>query len=178
MSAKPFKRKKIIVNQHFQWRYTATVLFTVLVAVGVTALSVSWFHLFVGEKRLVCDSNGALVLTLLGVSAVLVLVLLVRTLLFTHSIAGPVHKVGLVLNRAANGEFDVEPLRFRRGDSFGELATAVNNCVGNLREVHECRALLSEQVADLHALFDEAEINREQLQSRLQQLRRTIDGEV
>ncbi len=164
-------RKKIIINQHFQWKYTLSVLFVVLFSVGVTAFSISWLHLFMADDSIVCDTNGSAVLLLVLLSIVLVVVFTVRTIYFTHTIAGPVYKAQLVLNNAIDGIFDDHPVRFRDGDSFVSVASTVNSSIDKIKNAHLVEAHLNqflgsveqEDTKDLTALLDKIETLRENI---------------
>ncbi len=170
------KRRKIIINQDFQWKYTATVLFTVLISVVVTALSVSWFHLFLTEDRIVCDANGRLMTILIALVVSIVLFVIVRTLFFTHTIAGPVHKVALILNRASRYQFDSEPLRFRKGDSFEDLEVAVNACVNSFKRIKTVQGDLHDRIDSLRSKMNEANLDNKNVINELNEIYDIVNG--
>lgn len=173
---KLYKRRKIIVNEQFQWKYTATVLFTVLFAVGVTALSISWFHLFLTDERIVCDANGKVMIILMSLTVGLIFFVIARTLHFTHTIAGPVHKVGLVLNRAARFQFDSEPLQFRKGDSFVQLQQSVNNCITAFRKIQSTQGTIQDRITQLQSKIDSQNLSRAEIVQELRDINNVING--
>ncbi len=164
-------RKKIIINQHFQWKYTLSVLFVVLFSVGVTAFSISWLHLFMGDNSIVCDTNGSAVTLLVLLSIALVVLFTIRTVYFTHTIAGPVYKVQLVLNNAINGVFDDHPVRFRDGDSFVSVASTVNDAVNTIKKSHQIEEYLNQFLRSVdHSESDDMD----ELHSKITTLRENL----
>ncbi len=164
-------RKKIIINQHFQWKYTLSVLFVVLFSVGITAFTISWVYLFMADDSIICNTNGRSVLLLVLLSIALVIAFFIRTVYFTHTIAGPVYKAQLVLNNAVNGIFDDHPVRFRDGDSFISVAPTLNNTIEKIKRAHQIEEHVNQffcsvDTNDTTDICEKIKIFRENIQVR------------
>jgi methyl-accepting chemotaxis protein len=53
---------------------------------------------------------------------------------FTHTIAGPAHKTGLILRQIAGGKLPEKKISFRTNDSFKELSDDLNQVIDSIRE--------------------------------------------
>lgn len=55
------------------------------------------------------------------------------TLKMSNRIAGPMHNLQTTVKRIADGEEDVPPLRFRKGDMWNDLPDQFNRMINSLR---------------------------------------------
>jgi hypothetical protein len=70
--------------------------------------------------------------TLVGALAVMVFVIGVLGIYFTHKVAGPIYKMKLLLNQVADGRLNVNA-KLRKGDELQDFFDVFANMVGNLR---------------------------------------------
>ncbi len=127
------KRKMHIVDRRFQYRTVAMFLVLVILAVGLFvagAAIVFWVFSSLGGSA---AEAGALrisqLLPVLLLEALIVMVLLaVFGVLYSHRIAGPVYRMECDIERVLCGEQNVE-IRLRRFDQFQNLARKVNRLI-------------------------------------------------
>ena len=132
------KRRAFLINPGFQLRFLAYVVGSSLVVIAAIYGALSYFfwkfarfgegmqlgadhiyYTFLQEQRAVM--GGVFLVLALAV----VVILSVAGLLFSHKIAGPIHRLKKHLKAAADtGTY--EEVKFRKGDFFPELAEAYN----------------------------------------------------
>ena len=130
---KAYKRRNYLINKRFQLAHTGGLIVIQTIAVLVTGLVMSWFYLFLIDPHLVCDHNTGLFRQLAVLLLLLNIGLVVWSIKYTHSIAGPIYKIHNILRNAANGSFPEEPVRLRKGDRFKQLADSVNECLESMQ---------------------------------------------
>ena len=59
-----------------------------------------------------------------------VLIIFVENIYFTHKIAGPIHRLKVLLGKKIAGE-DVGKISFRKGDMFHDLAELINDALSS-----------------------------------------------
>lgn len=122
-------RRQFFIDKKFQLAMAGNMLLVALVCMLVTAMGTSWFYIYFLNDRLWADTGNAFWVKA-GIIAIFMLAsVVVWTLVRTHSIAGPVCKIRKVMQDAAQGQFPAQPVRFRKGDAFQELAEDVNRCL-------------------------------------------------
>jgi nitrogen fixation/metabolism regulation signal transduction histidine kinase len=84
----------------------------------------------------------AMLYTLVGALAVMVFVIGVLGIYFTHKVAGPIYKMKLLLNQVADGRFKVNA-KLRKGDELQDFFDVFAHMVDNLkaRKLAEVTAL-------------------------------------
>ena len=154
------KRKRLLVDTKVQGALAFRVcLYWLLCVVGTTAALLCWRIVVSGPARyfyLHLDDlwfdYGPVLLTLFG----LLLLIVYDMVRLSHRFAGPVFRLGNCMRRLARGE-PVEPIHFRKGDMWQELAdefNAVSALVQQLQrqnQTHAASALerVSSQTASL-----------------------------
>ncbi|MDR6553050.1 HAMP domain-containing methyl-accepting chemotaxis protein [Paenibacillus qinlingensis] len=94
------------------------------------------------------------------VLSVIILFMIATCYVLVRIISVPVRKASLALNRIANGDLTVEPIRVTNKDEIGQLVGAVNQMVNHLRHSVEQMQLASTSVAaSSQQLFASAEQN-------------------
>ncbi len=152
-----FKRRQIIINKRFQFR------FAFFVSSWVFALSL--FYPLVLEyvfdvifRFVALDPNGpalelirltqnSVVHELIVLEVVFLATIFVLSIFLSHRIAGPLFKLNRALKFAAQGK--TEDIRFREKDHFEELAVSYNELMASLR-------VRSEQVESAMAVLEKA----------------------
>lgn len=136
MSKKPNHRKKAVVNPRVQWTLALRVLlhFFVFVCAGAIFGLINQFLAdpFGGlEKNLASfwKSSGPIMLALVC----LIPIFIRDTLTLSNRIAGPIYHMKRTINQLAEGEQDVPPLKFRKGDLWDDLPERFNAMVERLR---------------------------------------------
>ena len=90
----------------------------------------------------------AMLFTLVGSLAVMVFLIGVLGIYFTHKVAGPIYKMKLLLKQVADGKLQVAA-RLRKGDELQEFFDVFAGMVDNLRERHTAQiARLDAALAD------------------------------
>ena len=135
MAKKKNQRKRSVVDKHVQWSLATRVLlhfFVFVCAGGVFGL----INQFMADPFGGVEKN---VMTFLRNSAPMFLALVclmpifVRdTLTLSNRIAGPIHNLKNTIRQWGDGETDVRPLRFRKGDFWGDLPELFNNMTDRL----------------------------------------------
>ena len=122
-------RRRYLVNKQFQLGYTGIILAAQCLVALTVALTVSWFYLFVMDRRMICDHNSAFFWHLWITILVVTVFLIVWSIRYTHSIAGFVRKLSIVLREASEGKIPDTPVHFRKKDPFGWLAADLSACL-------------------------------------------------
>ncbi len=117
------RRKTRIVDNVFQYRLIALLLVVVVCSLAVFVAGALLVDAAFGPQRLL-----SILPPVLFNDIVLMILLIVSGIFFTHSIAGPVFRVLRDIDRVLAGEKGVR-VRFRRGDAFPELAEKVNELI-------------------------------------------------
>ena len=122
------RRIKVIDNV-FQYRLIAVLLTVVLGGLVTFALASVVVALAAGGMSLAALQRmySALPPILLNDLVIMVL-LIIMGIFMTHRIAGPVYRVQKDIQRVLDGEKGVR-VKFRKGDSFPELAVKVNSLI-------------------------------------------------
>jgi hypothetical protein len=139
ITGRRFKRRNYFINKPFQLAFAGNMLVITFLACAFTALYVSWMFVYVLDDRLLVGGvlNGAYLLKVGLMLAGLVAGVVIWTILRTHAIAGPIYKTRLILRDAAEGRFPQQPVGFRRGDAFKDLADDLNRCLNIMQRDRE-----------------------------------------
>lgn len=138
-----WKRKKIVVDKEFQFRYLMTwVLLTMSLLGGLVVGSLSVFYLF-NDAQMVTyfiwvNATCAAVIT--GISVYYIV-------LHSHRIAGPAFRLERLLHEAAEGRRGFR-VRLRRKDYLKRIADGLNELLESLEQkearVHELGRMVGE----------------------------------
>ncbi|MFH1644792.1 MAG: hypothetical protein ABIB11_00065 [Candidatus Omnitrophota bacterium] len=164
-----YRRKRYIVKKDFQIKYTAMIMFFILLTVFI-AYMVIYFSVFpfLSEKLANVYPQGRLYSILrsannkvLFASILFLPIAAWFGIVLSHRIAGPWYKLENILYNLASGHY-TEEVKLRKGDEFHSLAEAVNNVARSLK------AMAKEDVGYINVLDDKlrslhAELDREQV---------------
>jgi methyl-accepting chemotaxis protein len=140
MSPKPrkYRRRNYYIDKDFQTKFI--LKFCSLVAFG-SALTVALIYWLARHSTTVGIAHGhvavhttaeyllpLLLQTVFVVLVVVSLAAIVMTLLFTHKIAGPLHRLKVMLGQLGEGDF-LSSMRLREGDQLQQVAAAYNEAV-------------------------------------------------
>ncbi len=126
---KRIARKRFFIDRRFQLTMAGSMLLTALVCMFVTALGVSWLHVYFLNGRLWADMDTAFWVKAAVIAGFMLTAVALWVVYSTHAVAGPICRIRRVLQDAARGVFPDRPVRFRHGDAFQELAKDVNACL-------------------------------------------------
>jgi len=116
MKKKKTRRTNYLINKKFQISHILLmVLLQVMIAAAI-GLGFSW--LYIAETNVQGFIWAVVIFTLL---------VIVLSVAFTHSIAGPLYKLGNVIRQITRGSMPEEPFKFRKTDNFKWLAKDFNN---------------------------------------------------
>jgi hypothetical protein len=137
------KTKSLLINPRFQWHiigYAAAV--SALVIISIYGLLSFGFHEFVRvglEAGLPADheyfqfikmQEGTFDRIIIAIALVTGTILFLGGLVISHRIAGPILRMQKELNRASTEiPFQLQSIKFRKGDYFPELAESFNKLV-------------------------------------------------
>lgn len=133
--ARRILRRQFFVDRKFQLAMVANMMLAGLVCMLLMAMAMSWFYIYFLNTRLWAEIDTMFWLKASIIGGSMLAGIAIWTILRTHAIAGPVCKIRRVLQAAARGEIPDEPVRFRKGDAFQELADDVNRCLDIMRRL-------------------------------------------
>ncbi len=173
---KTFRRRQYLVDRKRQLAATVRVAGLVLVLLVILNVVLAWQSSDATRKLMVASPEfGELMRAnemrktaiTAGISLIILAMVVVRSIMFTHRTAGAVYKVSQCLQQAGEFNFDVF-LRLRRDDNLRELEDPFNTMVENLRQ----RALDNYQA--MKKLADEIEEHGNPVDAEI--LRRIADS--
>lgn len=137
---KRFRRRNYFINKPFQLAFAGNMLLIAAVGMAATALAVSWIFIYVLDDHLCATCLDNHYLLKIGIILVCMAVgIFIWTVIRTHAIVGPIDKTRKILREAAEGRFPNQPVAFRRGDAFQDLAEDLNRCLDVMRKERERR---------------------------------------
>jgi hypothetical protein len=155
MANTKIKRKTYVINKGFQFRFIATFLVLVVISLLIFSAGFAvyyWVRYLMGDnifdefilvfKRVeIVDQKGELtdveqeigatnrfeivVLPLLLNNILIMVVISIIGIFYSHKIAGPVYRIGKEIEKAIGGEAGIR-LKLRKGDKLHELANEIN----------------------------------------------------
>jgi hypothetical protein len=139
-------RKKLLINKRFQIRFIAFCALTAIVACGAFYGASHYFfydYLSIAHKNGLPDSNPMVAFaSVMSVKMAWLFALIsvgvvaftsVAGMIYSHRIAGPLHRLRTHCERVAKGE-TMDDIRFRKEDaSFADVAKAYNRQMDYLR---------------------------------------------
>ncbi len=157
MAKKPNFRKISVVDSKVQWTLARRVVlhFFVFVCAGAVFGLVNQFLLdpFGGLKQNLNAflRNSAPML----VALLCLLPIFIRdTLTLTNRIAGPIHNLKNTIRKISEGQEDVRPLTFRKGDMMEDLPDLFNGMVEKLRTVQTTSNVQERETEDQRELVE------------------------
>jgi methyl-accepting chemotaxis protein len=125
------KIRNLLINKNLQLRITlkflvAAVCFSVVN--GITVFFTLWTAIvqWVPEAEEIEQYFRVTILYILALNSVAIIALITGLgIIFTHRIAGPIHRIQQQLERMLQGE-KVGSISLRRGDEFQQLAETIN----------------------------------------------------
>ena len=172
----PFRRRQYLVDRQRQLAATVRVAGLVLILLVIlnavlafqnfsATQSVMASNPVVGERMRAADMRNVAITA--GISLIILAMVVVRSIMFTHRTAGAVYKVSQRLEQVSEFNFDIS-LRLRSDDNIRALEDPFNTMVENLRQ----RALDDYQA--MKKLADEIEEHGNPVDAEL--LRRIADS--
>ncbi|MCK5162530.1 MAG: methyl-accepting chemotaxis protein [Desulfobacula sp.] len=134
MKQKNTIKRKYLINKKFQLSNALKITAIQIPCILVTGISISWFYLIFMDNRLYTDSNPGIFLHMFFLIILLSCGVIFFSIRFTHSIAGPVQKTGVVLRQIANGNLPEKKIKFRKKDSFKNLSNDLNHMIDSIRK--------------------------------------------
>jgi hypothetical protein len=142
------KRKKIIINPKFQFKFSLNLLLPMLIVTSVFWLTVEFFFYRMvkfGKVNNLPDGHAYFTLInlqrkefifiLLVLALVLAIVFFIWGLLYSHRIAGPLYKLNKHFVESKDlDEVKNKPLSFRPNDYFSELPVSINSFFDRLKD--------------------------------------------
>ena len=168
---KSFKRRQYLVDRKRQLASTLRIAGLVLVLLITLNAVLAWQNYSAtqsvmmmnpeaGEKMRAIDLRNMAITA--GISLIILAMVVVRSIMFTHRTAGAVFKVSQSLQQVGEFNFDVF-LRLRLHDNLRELEDPFNKMVENLRQQaldnHQAMKKLADEIEE-HGNPVDAEILR------------------
>jgi methyl-accepting chemotaxis protein len=142
----PNRRKTYLINPRFQWRFIGFMAVVSLLAISILYVSNVLFFRNMTQEALAVglapdnpyfdfleEQRSSLSLVYFGVSAVAFALMMGLGILYSHRIAGPLHKLSNRMQEIADGA-DPTPVSFRRDDQFQELTGSFNAMIATLEK--------------------------------------------
>lgn len=137
-SSHPYKRRRLVVNPTFQYRFVGVMLLVLLLMTVGTLASV-YLALWMTMRTFdVANEPLAMAeLTTVGLMVTMELLLLAPVIVWvgirlTHKVAGPLVRINAAVQQLAREDYNVH-LTLRKGDSLVELADGINQLADVLR---------------------------------------------
>lgn len=187
------QRKNYFIAKGMQSKFAGTILLLVFLITVITACNIyvlgSFFlntktTLSEGQtvesmmKLFVMDLWPRLLLLVL----VNVIIVFIVSIMYSHQIAGPAYKLEKSIQRIANGDLTFE-IHLRKNDNLKELASAINQMLGNFRDTIASAKTLSDDISTkLGSLskdekFSPLARNAEELRQKISQFKIVKDPE-
>ena len=135
----PIYKRKYLINLRFQLNFIAYTIFVALTVILAVFLTSNYFFDTFMERGVNLGlDKGHVFFTfleqqkqymtklLLGLSSFYFLVLTIFGILYSHRVAGPIHRLNNHMRSVAVDEV-IEPVKFRKNDFFQELAESYNS---------------------------------------------------
>ncbi|HUW55323.1 MAG TPA: hypothetical protein VMZ92_01710 [Planctomycetota bacterium] len=149
MSGRNWKRKKLVVDKEFQFRYLMTwVVLTMSLLAGLVMGSLTVFYFFNTLQMVTYFIwvNALCAVIITGVSMYYIVV-------HSHRIAGPAFRLERLIHDLARGRRGFR-VRLRRKDYLKHVASALNGLIENLEareaRVHELGRMIGELSSNGH----------------------------
>lgn len=143
MATRTWKRKRIVVDKEFQFRYLMTwVILTMSLLAGLVMGSLTVFYFFNTQQMMAYFIwvNAVCAVAITGISIYYIV-------LHSHRIAGPAFRLERLMHDVAKGRRGFR-VRLRRKDYLKHLAAALNELLGALEakeaRVHELGRTIGE----------------------------------
>jgi methyl-accepting chemotaxis protein len=135
-----FKRKKFLIDKGFQLAYVGKILLLEFIAVGATALMVSYMFLFVFNDDALVNAgpwgSGILWGTII-LAAMLIAILAFLGIRISHRIAGPIYRFHQTFEEVKSGNVNAR-IYLRENDEMKPLALAFNGMLDVISEqIHQ-----------------------------------------
>ena len=140
------RRKIYLINPRFQWRFIGFMAAVSLLAILILYGSNVLFFRNMRQDALAAgltpdnpffdfldEQKSALSMVYFGISAVAFVLMVGLGVLYSHRIAGPLHRLNSHMKAIALGG-EPAPVNFRRRDQFQELAETFNAMIAGLRK--------------------------------------------
>ena len=138
----PFRRRQYLVDRKRQLAATVRVAGLVFVFLIILNVVLAWQNYDAtqavmasipafGEQMRADDMRNMAITA--GISLIILAMVVVRSIMFTHRTAGAVYKVSLCLEQVSEFNFDIA-LHLRSEDNLRALEDPFNKMVGNLRQ--------------------------------------------
>ncbi len=169
-------RRQYLINKPFQFGYTAYMLLLQLVGFIASAFVVSWFFLVVLNRRLTYTLDPSFLIQL-GILAVLMIaVVIIWTIRYSHTIAGPVFKSRKVLQEAASGVLPALPVKFRKNDAFKPLAEDLTSMLEVVRTDRMKLALLKSELETVVDMLENGWMQPDEFRDSIRQMQERLDA--
>lgn len=127
-------RRQFFIDRKFQLAMAGNMALASLICILLTAMATSWFYVYFLNDRLWAETDTVFWAKTATIGAFMLLAVAIWTVIRTHQIAGPVCRIRRVLQEAAQGKFPSQPVKFRKGDAFQELAEDVNRVLEIMKQ--------------------------------------------
>lgn len=132
------KRKKIrrnyLLDKSFQLKFIFVIILLQFCAAVLVGFLMSYLYLFVfTNEKIMCQHNYTVFFQWAILVALLSIIFIIWGIVCTHRIIGPVCKTQMLLRAAASGKIPEGRIRFRKNDSFKELADDLTKCFERMR---------------------------------------------
>ena len=163
-------KRKYIVNKKFQVGNALKIIAIQIPCILTSIFLTSWFCLIFMDNRLYTSSNPGIFIHMFFLCILISCGVLFFSIRYTHSIAGPVHKTGLVLRQIAEGNLPKKKIVFRKKDSFADLSDDLNYMIDALKKEHSANKESTEKLDSLKDNIINKNIDQKQYLARIEDI--------
>jgi methyl-accepting chemotaxis protein len=177
------KRKQIIVNKEFQFRYMKQILFIIMVSLLFNSILITASVYFITKKSielrlpnvmeqkltsdvLINDINNSLIVVIPTIILICIIVFGIASIFLSHRIAGPLFKLERWLKTLSDGDFSTL-FKLRRKDELKNFTQVIENVDVELSSrIKKIKELLEKSKANIN--------NKEELTNNIKNIENII----
>jgi hypothetical protein len=164
--ARQYTRKNFLINKRFQFGFVIfSVTFMGLLSATV-GLVIPWLFQAHANKYL-------LIIAIILITAMFITLCIA----FTHSIAGPMYKMGKVMREAVDGNLPDAPVRLRESDYFKWIAEDFSNLLAIMKKHENDKKETLSDLKDLKVKVEENQLSEKECAEILDEMIGKIDFE-
>ncbi len=159
-----WRRRNYLINREFQFRYIGRMIIGIIVMAMIVSFTVyytTWARImdeFYNVARIAsrfAPLFNSINQTLLVILLVFLVLVVIFSVFISHRIAGPIYRFEKTLQAIAGGDMTMR-VDLRKRDEFKQLADAMNEMVGELRNSLSSNRTLIEEMISIFERIEES----------------------
>jgi len=161
-----WRRRNYLINREFQFRYIGRMIIGIVVMAMIVSFTVyytTWARImdeFYNVARIAsrfAPLFNSINQTLLVILLVFLVLVVIFSVFISHRIAGPIYRFEKTLQAIAGGDMTMR-VGLRKRDEFKQLADAMNEMVGELRNSLSSNRTLIEEMISIFERIEESRV--------------------